>query len=120
MAMDQKPCTKCNGVPLESNRGGKSTILALTPIVTIGGGFQSNATHVNHPESCIADIMIIHIYVYELILCPNSHLGPPARYYLYNFSKYISSCFTISFNLSYDSLYTNVVAAVFRNVLMPK
>ena len=64
--------------------------------------------------------MIIHIYVYELILCPNSHLGPPARYYLYNFSKYISSCFTISFNLSYDSLYTNVVAAVFRNVLMPK
>ena len=53
MAMDQKPCTKCNGVPLESNRGGKSPILTLTPIVTMGGGFHSNATHVNHPESCM-------------------------------------------------------------------
>ena len=53
MAMDQKPCTKCNGVPLECNRGGKSTILTLTPRVSIGGGFHSNAKHVNHPESCM-------------------------------------------------------------------
>ena len=53
MATDQKPYTKCNGAPLESNRGGKSPILTLTPIMTIGGGFHSNAKHVNHPESCM-------------------------------------------------------------------
>ena len=41
------------GVPLEPKMGGKIPILAFTPIVTMGGGFQSNATYVNHPESCM-------------------------------------------------------------------
>ena len=54
--------------------------------------------------------MIIHIYVYELILCHNSHLGPPARYYLYYFTllKYKIKQMTFHLNMFSKALERKV------------
>ena len=52
MALYVKPHPKCKGVHWNPIGGVDSSVWLQPPILTIGGGFHSNAKHVNYPESC--------------------------------------------------------------------
>ena len=75
--MDQRPHTKCKGVhwnPIGRVRG---SVWLLPPILTIGGGFHSNARHVNSVNQAQDSMTVTKIKDLPKSLLPTHHLTSP-------------------------------------------